>query len=121
MTVDTRKFWSKVDRSGDCWERTASCNSHGKGKITIGKKTVAAHRIAYELENGPVPSAVVIRHRCENPKCVRPSHLVTGTQRDNMQDMIRRGRRACFKGERHGNAKLTAAKVIAIRADSRPQ
>lgn len=115
------KFWDKVSVEKECWVWTASCNSHGYGKITRDGSTIAAHRIAYEEANGPIASDLVIRHRCDNRKCVNPAHLVAGTQKDNMDDMARRGRRACFKGERHGNAKLNEDKVRAIRADARPQ
>lgn len=52
----------------------------------------AAHRVAYERWVGPIPDGHVVRHRCDNPPCINPEHLITGTQGQNIQDMIDRGR-----------------------------
>jgi hypothetical protein len=51
-----------------------------------------AHRIAYELECGPVPEGMFVLHRCDNPPCVRVSHLFLGTRADNLADMRAKGR-----------------------------
>lgn len=76
-----------------------------------------AHRVAYELATGPIPDGLLVRHKCDNPRCVNPKHLELGTQSDNMLDAYRRGRRPdiALKGERNPGAKLTAALVVQIR------
>lgn len=78
-----------------------------------------AHKFSYELAHGLVPAGKVVRHRCDNPKCVRPDHLLVGTQADNLADMRERGR-AYFnkfqRGQQHPKAKLDASKVQRIRA-----
>ena len=51
-----------------------------------------AHRVSYEMANGPIPDGLIIRHKCDNPNCVNPKHLESGTQKDNMLDASFRGR-----------------------------
>ncbi len=71
-------------------------------------------RIAYKAYNGEIPHEQIVRHTCDVTCCVNPAHLLVGTQLDNMQDKVRRGRSS--KGELNGKAKLTAEQVIRIRA-----
>jgi hypothetical protein len=117
------RFWEKVDKSGDCWVWTASKQPAGYGKfvVTKGSSPVNAHRLSYELEVGPIPNGMQILHRCDNPSCVRPSHLFPGTQSDNMQDMRAKGRWQ-YKprnqtGERNPNSILSDAEVAAMLRD----
>lgn len=77
------RFHAKVDKSGDCWEWTGSRDINGYGKMIVDGKLVGAHRIAYELANGPIPAGMTIDHRCFNGGCVRPSHLRLATQKQN--------------------------------------
>jgi hypothetical protein len=54
--------------------------------------TIQAHRYAWLLTNGSIPPGMCVLHRCDNPPCVNPSHLWIGTLKDNVQDMLRKGR-----------------------------
>jgi hypothetical protein len=69
------RLWARVTKAGACWEWTGSVNALGWGYISDQGKTRLVHRVAYELLLGPIPEGVVIRHRCGNPRCVRPEHL----------------------------------------------
>jgi len=69
------------------------------GNLTYGTiKGIGAHRIAYERWVGPIPAGHVVRHQCDNPPCINPAHLITGTPSQNVQDMIDRGRHRGFMG-----------------------
>lgn len=89
------RFWEKVDRAeGDaCWEWQAGRFSNGYGQFMRVKHQMAlAHRMAYELTNGPIPEGLLVLHRCDNRPCVRPDHLWLGTHSENMRDMHAKGR-----------------------------
>ena len=89
------RFWKKVnivnEAPATCWEWTGSRT--GKyGKITVNGKRWRTHRLAYVLRYGYIPKdKPVVRHLCNNPLCVRDTHIVAGTQWENMQDRKRAG------------------------------
>jgi hypothetical protein len=100
------RFWAKVDKSGECWEWRGALQTKGYGVIRIDGRLQLTHRVSHDLEVGPVEGLNVL-HRCDNPKCVRPSHLFLGTQADNMTDKASKGR---------ASKKLTAEDVRYIKA-----
>lgn len=137
------RFWEKVNKNGPtpdhrpelgpCWIWTAARNNRGYGFFSIGGRPRLAHRFAYSLTAGHVPDEQRVRHECDNGGggCVRPDHLVPGTQGDNVRDMIARGRNnpgdrsRAPKGDRHylsrnpersARAKFTPEQILRIRA-----
>jgi hypothetical protein len=86
------RFDALIDKSGDCWLWTGTVMTTGYGRLG---RTGFAHRLAWELANGTqLRPGEQINHICDNRRCVRPSHLYRGSQRDNMQDRLQRGKYA---------------------------
>lgn len=92
----------------------AGTTAHKYGYIRVNGKAVRAHRLMYEMKNGPIPEDSLLRHTCDNTLCVNPAHLIPGTQFDNMRDMTLRGRDYHPVGEKN-HSKLTESEVISIR------
>lgn len=101
----------------NCWSCTSDKpQSDGHLKRTVNKKTKSMGRIIYEqyFQCSILPKYVV-RHKCDNPICVNPEHLLLGTQRDNNNDTKLRNRERKANGETHYKAKLTWNNVDFIR------
>ena len=110
------RFWSKVDKGGECWLWTGYRLPSGYGQFTIQRFIkLRAHRFSYELGYGRIPDGLHVCHRCDNPPCVRPDHLFLGTDADNLHDMEQKGRRAATHGEQNGNCKLSFSEVVSMR------
>ena len=107
-----------VDKTNTCWNWTRDVYNYGYGKLSIGRgKQTRAHRYVYIKQFGEIPEGMNVLHKCDNPRCVNPSHLFLGTQKDNVIDMMSRGRGGykTFFGENHANSKLTMEKASEIR------
>ena len=107
-------FWRHVNRVSTpdgCWPWTGGTHTFGYGSTAQG----SAHRVAYKLAKGEIPPGHVVRHQCHNPICCRPDHLLTGTQKENVQDSVRAGRMNTPRGARAGGAKLTDVQAAALR------
>src|SRR6266481_3653928 len=107
-TIQVSSFMSKVDTSGECWEWTGALNSGGYGTFQDGSRHgIGAHRWSHQEFIGPVAGKVVM-HSCDTPSCVKPTHLSTGTQSENFQDMARK--------MRNNTSILSVEQVLEIRA-----
>lgn len=121
-TVERRaRFKDFVQKSsGGCWFWIGA-KSGKYGGFYISGKMYRAHRVSWELNNGYIPNGLFVLHKCDKPKCVNPAHLWVGTQKENVQDMVRKGRSPNRKGVNGSLAKLTEKEVKKIRKDKRTQ
>lgn len=107
----------RVDSSG-CWIWIGYRKKNGYGELTINRKKVMAHRASYAAFVKD-PGRLFVCHHCDNPPCVNPSHLFSGTNHDNVLDSVKKGRRPRNAnprfGETHGMSKLTNESVLKIR------
>lgn len=113
-TASERLAELSVAESSGCILFTGHLDVEGYGRIMVNRVKYRAHRLSYELANGPIPDGYVVSHKCDNPSCINPSHLEVGTQADNIKDKVTRGRQAlgCFVG----SSKLTEESVRDIRS-----
>ncbi len=110
------KFSARIDAgdwsTGPCWNWTGYCTPKGYGVFGPRKKVqYRAHRFALQAYLGRQPAEMVL-HKCDNPSCVNPHHLMEGSHGENMRQMAERRRAA--REERHHNAKLIAWEVVSI-------
>jgi len=118
QNLETR-FWSKVEIKDffDCWNWTANKTPQGYGRFQLKrKKSVSAHRLAWELTYGKIPNGLHVLHKCNNPSCVNPSHLKLGTNQDNVDDKLRANRQPHICGQNVATSKLTESQVREIFA-----
>lgn len=113
------RFLEKISIGNECWiyrgkKSGEHCQFHLR-KENDKRIIIGAHVFSYELFVGPVPKKLLVCHHCDNPPCVRPSHLFLGTTKDNAIDAKNKGRLDIRQGERNPTAKLTEAKVLELR------
>lgn len=112
------RWASKVLIGDDCWEWQAGHDAKGYGFIHRGVPEAGkerAHRYSYATFRGLIPDSLCVCHTCDNPACVKPSHLFLGTIADNNHDRDEKGRGNRPLGELNGNAKLAEGDVREIR------
>lgn len=110
------RMWARVERSGECWVWTGARMKTGHGQIGAdapSHRTVLTHRLSWESAYGPIPEGLQVNHTCDNPPCVRPSHLYLGDKSQNALDAVRR--HGMNQGVRSRIAKLNADDVRRIR------
>jgi hypothetical protein len=109
---DKDRFLQYVHKTENCWNWTGYLNERGYGQFDYNQKTCLAHRVSFILFKEAIPEGLFILHSCDNRKCVNPDHLRIGTNQENMNDKVARGRQAFMKGETNGRSKL---KEIVVR------
>lgn len=119
-------LWNKVDKRGpdECWPWNGFRNKEGYGRTWIKDKGYYAHRVIFDLANPGTISLSAprnkadpgfIRHRCDNPPCCNPNHLLLGNYQDNADDRVARNRVPRFKSTESPRAKFSDEEVSDIR------
>lgn len=118
-TTVIARFWASVNKEGPvhpalktrCWTWTRPGKRYGK--LSIRNRSVSAHRCSWEIHYGKIADGLWVLHKCDNPSCVRPSHLFLGTVLDNNRDCSFKMRGAI--GEKNVQTKLTPTKAALIK------
>lgn len=99
------KILSYTEKNGECLEWTRCLNTDGYPRMGVaGNSNIKVHRLVKELHSGENITGKVVRHTCDNPKCINPDHLVVGSISDNVRDMDERGRRYKLLNEQQVSA-----------------
>lgn len=116
VTPLAHRFWPKVRVADGCWEWQGTVDETvGYGRISTGGRNgsvLGAHRVAYLLAKGGLPTGMVLHHTCENRLCVRPDHLKPLTRAEHMEH---HREEITGKGEAHAISKLTEREVLEMR------
>jgi len=119
------RFWRFIVKNESCWSWTGN-KALGYGRISTGKKPyvlILAHRLSWEIHNKQkIPEGMFVMHKCDNPECCNPDHLMIGTPKENTQDMIAKGRKRVVAplGTENGKSVLDEEKVRFIRSSDLP-
>lgn len=100
-------------RPNKCWEWTGNLTKKGYGQTRIKGITFSAHRLSWLLFHGGGLTKLQVLHKCDNRKCINPTHLFLGTNADNLADRQKKGRQV--RGERHPRSRFTQNQVLGIR------
>lgn len=109
------RFFRRIQITPGCWLWKGGTDRAGYGAYKWAGKKMGAHRASYYIHFETIADGLMVCHRCDNPLCVNPDHLFLGTNQDNMQDMVSKGRGKQIYGF-SGQAKLTDADVAEIRS-----
>lgn len=110
-------FMSKVtiDTETGCWVWMACRDSNGYGRVRFCGETRLAHRVSLSIHRKEHLCNFHVLHRCDNPPCVNPEHLLLGTNADNVADMVAKGRNVVLRGPQKFLAKLTLEDLRDVR------
>lgn len=116
IAVDKNALLLKITKRNECWEWGGGRVKFGYGQALIEGAFIRAHRLFFTLFKHPIPDGELVCHRCDNPPCVNPDHLFTGTCMANVHDRISKGRSKYVSGEGCGRSVLTTVMVLKMRA-----
>ena len=102
MSDVATRYFAKVARTETCWLWTGATDACGYGIVRgLDGRVIRAHRLAWQLAVGPIPTDRCVLHHCDNPRCQNPAHLFLGTRADNAHDRDAKGRQVTLGGDRH--------------------
>ena len=112
-----QRLLSNYSVVGTCWIWLGGLFPNGYGQIRpTGENSTGTHRASWRVHYGDIPEGLLVCHSCDTKACINPRHLFLGTQKDNISDMINKGRRCDNSGERNYQTHLTDKDVRRMRS-----
>ena len=122
-------LWERVELEPNtgCWLWSLHLDRYGYGQTAHKSKRITAHRLSYIAFKGPIPNGLSVCHKCDTPACINPDHLWLGTNKQNAEDSVKKGRRShthCVNGheftpentyiKRHRGKEYKACKICIL-------
>ena len=115
-TAERLEWYSHPEPNSGCilWHGHYDWGGYARINLPVpgGNHVYKAHRVAWQVKNGPIPAGMHLCHKCDNRGCINPDHLFLGSNAENMADKVAKGRQA--RGEKMRVNKLTASQVMEI-------
>ena len=108
-------------KDNGCIEWIGAISSTGYGSLTYKQRRYTSHKISYTINYGKVPKGLCVLHKCDNRSCINPDHLFLGTLKDNVHDMMQKGRNNQAREFGNNNCKLSNQQVVDIRESYKTQ
>jgi HNH endonuclease len=115
VSLERRLLEKTIKLENGCWYCSAGGKEHRYGTIWFNNQSIGNHVASYLVHRGPIPHGILVCHTCDYSRCINPAHLFLGTHKDNMADMMNKGRNALRSGELNGRAKFTPDEILKIR------
>lgn len=116
-SIATRLAEKSLRAENGCLVWQAALDNWGYGIVRHNGRMRKSHRVAWELVNGPIPEDKIVCHTCDNPQCIEVSHLWLGTNKENRDDMVKKGRQRVLYGPDNPSYKLTPELIAEILAE----
>lgn len=108
-------FENNVIKGPGCWDFNGKTRTDGYAALEYKGRRMLVHRASWLIHYGVIPDGIFVLHKCDNRKCSNPDHLFLGTQKDNIFDMVSKGRNRYVSGEKIVQSKLKTEQVIKIK------
>lgn len=112
--VNTFFYRISICKETGCWIFGGQ-KSQRYSHLDFRYRRISGHHMAWMMYYGDIPRGLHVLHKCDRTKCCNPAHLFLGTQKDNVQDSVRKGRCIRAKGSQNGHAILTESQVSEIK------